>query len=83
MIKVAIFWTYIILGIILVLFSKKISSIIYNLVLVLTDKTHVSQLFIFKTDKKNIDALFKVAWLITLTFGLVIVSFSLYILYFN
>ncbi|MDA3855789.1 MAG: hypothetical protein PF569_06000 [Candidatus Woesearchaeota archaeon] len=78
-----VFWSYVGIGTLLILFSKSISSYIYKMVLVFTNKANLSELFIFKTNKTQRDSFFMFARSFTVIFGLLIAFFSLYIMYFN
>lgn len=76
-----IFWSYVVVGTLLILFSKSISSYIYKMVLVFTNKANLSELFIFKTNKTQRDSFFMLARAFTIIFGLLIATFSIYVLY--
>lgn len=78
-----VFWSYIGVGSLLILFSKSISSYIYRMALVFTDKSNLSELFIFKTNKMQRDSFFMLARSFTIAFGLLIAAFSIYVIYFK
>ena len=75
-----IFYSYSILGLIMILFNNIISSFFYNLVLYFTDKLNLKELFLFKINRKNKDSLFSLMRSFIIMFGLMILSFCFYFL---
>jgi len=72
------FFLYTFFGILLIIFNKDISNVLYNLILYYTDKLKIKELFIFKVDESNRNSMFFLTRAFTVLFGLAIVSACLY-----
>lgn len=79
--KDVVFIIYLIFGILMIIFSSKISEFFYKMVLLYTNKMNLKDLFLFKVNNKNRDSLFSLARYITIFIGLVIISTCLYLIY--
>lgn len=79
--KTMIFISYAALGLIFILFNKKISNIIYSLTLYYTEKLRLKDLFLFKVDDNNRNSMYFLTKNITISLGLLIFATSLYYLY--
>ena len=75
-----LFIAYTILGFIFIIFNKKFSYYIYNLILYYTDKLKLSEVFIFKVDNSNRNSMFFLTRSFTILLGIAIISLSLFYL---
>lgn len=75
-----ILYFYTFFGFLLIIFSRKIANILYNLILYYTNKLKLNDLFIFKVNSKNRNSMFFLTRSFTFLFGVFIVVFSIYIL---
>lgn len=74
----SIFLAYGIVGLLFIIFNKKIAELNYKLVLFYTNKLNVKDFFIFKIDHNNRDSMFFLTRSFTIFFGIGIFAFSLY-----
>lgn len=73
---------YALMGVLVILFNRRISNFFYNLVFMYTNKMNLRDVFIFKIDRNNEDAFYKVARCFTITIGLIIFAVSVFFIYF-
>jgi len=76
-----LFIGYNFLGLVFIIFNKKLSYYFYNLILYYTDKLKLSEVFIFKVDNTNRNSMFFLTRCFTIFFGVAIILLSL--LYLN
>ncbi len=75
-----VFLSYIIIGSIVLYFSKQISSSFYNIVLIYTNKTKLKDTYLFRVDHKNEKIMFSVARAIIIVYFGILVVMSIYYL---
>ncbi len=78
-----LYTSYLVIGILLILFNKQIAQINYKLMLYYTDKLNLKDVFIFKVDNTNRNSLFTLTRAFTLILGLFITATCIYFLYFK
>ncbi len=76
-----IFYLYIFLGILFVLLNKKISNLLYGLILYFTNKLNIEDLFIFRVDNENRNSMFFLMRSFTILFGISLILISFYFIY--
>lgn len=75
----ALYITYIIFGLILAIFNRFFGLWVYRLTLVFTDKLHISDMFIFRIDKKNRDSFYFLMRSFCILFGLMLSFSAIYV----
>lgn len=75
-----VMYSYIFLGLFLILFNRFIGAWVYKFTLLFTDKLKISELFIFRIDSKNRDSFFFLTRSFSIMFGICIIGASFYIL---
>lgn len=80
--KITVMYLYIFLGLFLIFFSKKISNFVYNLILMYMNKMNLKDVFLFKVDHSNRDSFFSLARWFIIFFGIGIISFAIYFIWF-
>lgn len=71
-------YSYVILGILFIIFNKFIGEWMYKLTLLFTDKLKISELFIFRVDSKNRDSFFFLTRSFSIFFGIFITVLAFY-----
>ena len=75
-----IFYGHALIGLILILFSKRITHFTYSLTLYFTGKLNLDKVFLFKIDDSNRNSMFFLMRSFTIMFGIFILAGSLYML---
>lgn len=81
--KVTIMFLYLFMGLFFIIFSKKISNFVYNLILMYMNKMNLKDVFLFKVDHSNRDSFFSLARWFIIFFGIAIISFCIYFIFFK
>lgn len=79
--RMLFFYSYLLLGLSFVIFNKSIGSWVYKLTLLFTDKLNLSELFVFRIDEKNRDSFFFLMRTFSISFGLMIMVFVMYVFF--
>jgi len=75
-----IFYGHALIGITLILFSKRITHFTYSLSLYFTGKLNINKVFIFRIDNSNRNSMFFLMRSFTIMFGIFILAGSLYMM---
>ena len=67
------FYAYAFVGLLFMIFNKKLGDLNYKLVLYYTDKLHLKDFFIFKIDHNNVDSMIFLTRSFAALFGLSII----------
>jgi len=73
-----LFCAYALLGLVFFILNKKITYIIYNLILYFTNKLNLKEVFIFRIDDYNRNSMFFLMRSFTILFGLLLIATSAY-----